>query len=88
MKNGKKLKMGKRTLLALAIVGTAVGIIIVSIVAVNYANFAGSGFYYNGVKIGGSTLSHEIDDDIYIIVVALFLVCSSLFLLLRVIRNK
>ncbi|MCL4396909.1 hypothetical protein M1494_01005 [Candidatus Parvarchaeota archaeon] len=88
MRKNKRSKLGRKTLLSLAAVGTAVGIAIIVIVALNYSSFYGNGFYYGNVKIGGSTLSHEIDNDIYLIVIASVLVLSSLFLLFRVLRNK
>lgn len=88
MRKNKRSKLGRKTLLSLAAVGAAVGIAIIVIVALNYSSFYGNGFYYGNVKIGGSTLSHEIDNDIYLIVIASVLVLSSLFLLFRVLRNK
>jgi hypothetical protein len=87
MKKGKKFKLGKRALLSLAVLGSAIGIAIIIIVVLNYSSFYGNGFYYGNVKIGGRTLSHELDNDIYLIVIASALVCSSLFLLFRVLRN-
>lgn len=88
MRKNKRSKLGRKTLLSLAAVGAAVGIAIIVIVSLNYSSFYGNGFYYGNVKIGGSTLSHEIDNDIYLIVIASVLVLSSLFLLFRVLRNK
>ncbi|EEZ93051.1 MAG: hypothetical protein BJBARM4_0332 [Candidatus Parvarchaeum acidiphilum ARMAN-4] len=88
MKTSRKYRVGRKSLLSLSIIGAAVGIMIIAIITFNYISFADSGFYYNGVKIGGSTLSHQIDDDIYIIAVAVVLVCSSLFLLIKSLRNK
>ncbi|MCL4376598.1 hypothetical protein M1558_03880 [Candidatus Parvarchaeota archaeon] len=87
-KKYKKSRPGRKTLLSLAVVGSAVGIIIIVIVASNYSSFYANNFYYGNVKIGGSTLSHEIDSDIYLLVIASVLVASSLFLLFRVLRNK
>ncbi|MCL5976352.1 MAG: hypothetical protein M1580_02030 [Candidatus Parvarchaeota archaeon] len=88
MKKRKQYKIGRKTLLSLAVVGSAVGIAIIIIVALNYSSFYGNGFYYGNVKIGGSTLSHEIDNDVYLIAIASLLVISSLFLMFRVLRNK
>ena len=88
MKKYKKTGPGRKTLLSLAVVGSAVGIAIIAIVASNYSNFYANNFYYGNVKIGGSTLSHEIDSDIAILAIASVLVASSLFLLFRVLRNK
>ncbi|MCL4398736.1 hypothetical protein M1137_03020 [Candidatus Parvarchaeota archaeon] len=88
MKKNKMFKAGRKTLLSLAIVGSAVGIAIIAVVALNYASFSGNGFYDGNVKIGGSTLSHEIDNDVYILVIASILVGSSLFLLFRILSEK
>lgn len=88
MKKNKKYRIGRKTLLSLAVVGSAVGIAIITIVLLNYSNFYGNNFYYGNVKIGGSTLSHEINNDIYLLAIASLLVVSSLFLLFRVLRNK
>jgi uncharacterized membrane protein len=88
MKKPRKSKPGKKTMLSLAVVGSAVGIAIIIIVALNYSSFYGNGFHYGDVKIGGSTLSHEIYNTVYLLVVASALVISSLFLLFRVVRNK
>ncbi|MGC8533662.1 MAG: hypothetical protein ACP5MV_03500 [Candidatus Parvarchaeum sp.] len=88
MKKNRKSKIGRKTLLSLAVVGSAVGIAIIAIVLLNYSSFYGNGFYYGNVKIGGSTLSHEINNDVYLLVIASLLVISSLFLLFRVLRNK
>lgn len=88
MKKYKRFRPGRKTLLSLAVVGSAIGITIIVIVALNYSSFYANGFYYGNVKIGGSVLSHEIASDIYLIAMASVLVASSLFLLFRVLRNK
>ena len=88
MKKRKRNKPGRKTLLSLAILGSAVGVIIIVIVASNYSSFYANNFYYGNVKIGGSLLSHEIDSDIALLAIASVLVASSLFLLFRVLRNK
>ncbi len=82
------VKAGNKTMLALSLVGIAIGTAIIITVLIGYISLLNSGFYYGNVKIGGSVLSHQIDSDIYIIVVSAFLVGSSTFLLLRILRKK
>jgi hypothetical protein len=87
-KKYKKTKPGKKMLLSIAVIGSVVGIVIIYIVASNYSSLYANNFYYGNVKIGGSLLSHEMDSDIYLLIIASALVASSLFLLFKVLRNK
>lgn len=87
-KKGTTFKAGKKTMLLLSLAGILTGTAIIITVLIGYLSLLNSGFYYGNVKIGGSVLSHQIDSDIYIIVVSAFLVGSSTFLLLRILRKK
>lgn len=88
MKHRNRYKAGKKTLIALSIAGISVGLAIMITVIAGYLALSLNGFYYNGVKLGGSLLSHqEIYDEIIIFVSAL-LSASSLFLLIKLILEK
>ena len=88
MKPRFKFKAGKKTLFALSIVGMAVGLSIIITVLIGYVELSSNGFYYGGVKLGGSLLSHQMIYDIYIISAAGILSVSSIFLFLRLAFQK
>ncbi len=87
-KNKPEYKIGKRTLLALSIVGAIIGLMIMITVALSYIELSSNGFTYNGIKLGGSLIYHQKLYDELIIMTAAFLTGSSLFLLFRILIKK